>query len=161
MEELQDILPPEPVFELQWWMIALLIAMAVMMAAVIVWIVVKRLRAKPEAPPVPPRAVALAALEMLRSRLSTTPPHEFTIAVSEVLRRYVGDQYSMRAVQQTSAEFLAHLEHRAVFDPEDKALLSGFLEQCDLIKFARIGETESAKEALLSSAFAFIQGARL
>ncbi len=114
----------------------------------------------PPPPPPTPRQLALAELERLRAQVRTADPHEFSFAVSEVLRRFIEGQFGVRALEQTSPEFLAAIAGSYRFSEDDRKLLAEFLERSDMIKFARLGGDESASESLLGSAAAFVQGGR-
>ena len=109
----------------------------------------------------PRRALALRALEELRKQVHQLDPYAFSIAVSDVLRHFIGEHFGLWAEQQTSPEFLASIQDAPAFSEEDRTLLADFLERCDLVKFARIDANEATSEALLASAFAFVQGGGL
>ena len=102
--------------------------------------------------------MALAALERLRAQVRTLSPYDFSIAVSEVLRTFIERQHRLRALEQTSPEFLASLAAARQFTEADRGLLADFLERCDLIKFARVEASAETSEELLGSATAFVQG---
>ena len=65
-------------------------------------------------------------------------PYQFSIRVSDILRKYVTQQYGLPATRQTSIEFLTALAKASPFSTEEKSLLEDFLNRCDLIKFARV-----------------------
>lgn len=137
------------------------VAAGVALALLAAWLLVRWVRRRPPPlPPPSPRTVALRELEKLRSELERTTAYEFSVAVSDVLRSYIGAQYRLRAREQTSPEFLAAIAGSASFSGEEKALLAAFLEKSDLLKFARIGGGREDSEALLASATGFVQGAR-
>lgn len=143
-----------------WWQVALVVLAALALVGFGIWLGAWWWRRHPTAPPITPRAAALRELEQLRAQVHTLDPHGFSVAVSEVLRRFVGAQFGLHAERQTSPEFLAAIGQSPAFADEDRALLATFLERCDLVKFARIGADESTSEALLGSAVAFVQGSR-
>jgi hypothetical protein len=121
---------------------------------------VRWVRNRPAPPPPTPRAVALRELERLRGEVDRLEPYSFSIAVSDVLRRFIGAQYSLHAQQQTSPEFLSAIGSSSRFSAEDQQLLAHFLERCDLLKFARIDATSDESRELLGRAVAFVQGGR-
>ncbi len=133
-------------------------SIAAAILGVIIWRIVVYLRKRPAPPPPRPRQVALRALEALRPRVREMDPYAFSIAVSYVLRSYVGAAYGLHAPQQTSPEFLATLAGYSKFTNADRSLLTSFLEHCDLIKFAHVDADASDSEKLLESALAFAQG---
>jgi len=156
--EIRDIAPPIDVFPYPLWMIILAGCIAAVVLGVLVWLLVRWIRRRPPPPPPTPRQVALGALEQLRGQLLVMEPYAFSIAVSDVLRAYVGAAYGLHAPRQTSPEFLAAISGYEKFTNADRSLLSGFLEGCDLIKFARVDADATDSEKLLGSAVAFAQG---
>ena len=69
-----------------------------------------------------------------------------------------GGPLHLPAPQQTSPEFLAAISKDVHFSPAERRLLAEFLEECDAIKFARIGADLTVNESLLERAFAFVRG---
>lgn len=157
--EIEDIAGAERI-PWAWWQVALLAAATLALLALGIWLAIRWWRRRPAMPPLTPRAAAFRELERLRAQVHTLDPHTFSVAVSEVLRRFVGAQFGLHAERQTTPEFLEASRQVAAFAEEDRALLADFLERCDLVKFARIGADESTSEALLGSAMAFVQGSR-
>jgi hypothetical protein len=149
-----------PIYVLPWpmWVVYTAAGAVLVILALVVWLIVYWWRNRPA--PVPPtlREIAMAELEKARGQMRGTDPYEFSILVSDILRRYVSAQFSLRATQQTSPEFLASIAELARFAGTEKELLANFLEKCDLIKFARIGATAEDSAALLEQAFLFVKG---
>ena len=158
--EIKDIAPPIDVFPWPMWMIVLAALGAVAVLTLLAWLIARWLRNRPAPPPPSARSVALRELEKLRAQLQTLDPYAFSIAVSDALRRYIGAQFRLHALEQTSPEFLTSIANAAQFSDEDRALLARFLDRCDMIKFARIEATASDSEELLASAIAFVRGGR-
>jgi len=156
--QIRDIAPPVDFFPYPLWMVIVAGCVAAIVLGVLVWLLVRWLRRPPVLPPPLPREVALSALEQLRSQVQVMEPYAFSIAVSDVLRTYVGAAYGLHAPRQTSPEFLASISAYEKFTNADRSLLAGFLEQCDLIKFARVDADVTVSEKLLESAVAFVQG---
>jgi hypothetical protein len=157
---IRDIAPPVDVFPWPPWMVALVAVGALIVLGVIIWLIVRAIRNRPKTPPLTPRQAAIRELEALRPLVQQIDPYEFSVRVSDVLRGFVGGQYGLRAKEQTSPEFLASISSAADFTDDDRGLLTRFLEKCDLIKFAHIDASSEDSAALLSSAVAFVQGAR-
>lgn len=161
MPEIRDIAPPVDIFPYPPWMVAVAILIALAVLTLIVTMIVKKLRQKPPIPPPTPREVATRELEALRPEVERRTPYDFSIAVSDVLRSYIGRQYRLHAREQTSAEFLSAISRSVKFSENEKRLLAAFLERCDLIKFARIDATTADSAQLLESAFEFVRGERI
>ena len=156
---LRDIAPPVdvPWPPWVWWAIGI---GAVIVLALLVWLIVWLVRRKPAAPPPTPRMIALRALEELRAHIRELDPYAFSVRVSDVLRTYVSGQFDLRATSQTSPEFLASIADSPRFSSVDKELLATFLERCDMLKFARIEAHAEENGEMLGSATAFVQGTR-
>ena len=118
-------------------------------------------RRKPELPPKAPREIALEDLEHIRNEIERINPYQFSIRVSDILRRYVSHQYGVPATRQTSIEFLTAAAKAPSFSADDKSLLEDFLNRCDLIKFAKYEATTSDSELLLEEAIRFVKGGQL
>jgi len=155
-EEFHDIAPPVDYSLLSPWLVFL--GMFVLLTAIglIVWFVAKSFR-RPT-PPQLPRERALALLEQIRGQITAIDPYRFSIRVSDILRRYVTEQFGLPVTRQTSVEFLNGLRGSSPFSDDEKSLLEDFLNRCDLIKFARYEATTSDSESLLEEAIRFVKG---
>ena len=161
LPEIKDIAPPVDIFPYPTWMVVVAAIIALAVIAGLVALIVKNRRQKPQAPPPTPREVAIRELEALRPQVERQSPYDFSIAVSDVLRTFIGRQYRLHAREQTSAEFLSAISRSVKFSENEKSLLAAFLERCDLIKFARIDATSADSAQLLESAIHFVQGERI
>ena len=122
------------------------------------WIRKRALRPKPIRSA---RDRTLSALGQIEGQIETLTPYEFSIAVSDILRGYVTEQYRLPVTRQTSVEFLATLAKSSPFSPDETSLLQDFLGRCDLIKFARYDATIHDSHLLLEEANRFVKGATL
>lgn len=112
-------------------------------------------------PPELPRDRALVALRAAAVEIENVNPYQFSIRVSDILRRYVTEQYGLPVTRQTSVEFLERLKREGHFSEEEKQLLEDFLNRCDLIKFARYDATFADSRLLLDEATRFVEGGQL
>lgn len=158
--QIRDIAPPLDVFPYPTWMIVTAVILAALALAAIVIFIVRRIRNRPPPLPPSPQSIALRELRALQQRVKQSTPYEFSIAVSDVLRRYVSAEYRVHAVEQTSPEFLAAIAQSVKFAEAERQQLAEFLERCDLIKFARIDADSGDSERLIDSAFRFVEGGR-
>jgi hypothetical protein len=158
-EEFHDIAPPLDYSLISPWLIFVGVFVLLTVIGLIVWFVAKYLRHP--TPPQPPRERALALLEQIREEISTMNPYRFSIRVSDILRRYVTEQFGLPVTRQTSVEFLNGLRGLSPFSEDEKSLLEDFLNRCDLIKFARYEATTSDSELLLEEAIRFVKGGQL
>ncbi len=158
-QEFHDISPPVDYSLLPQWVIFAGVFGALVILGLAAWLIRRWLR-KPK-PEITPRARALQSLEDARAEITQLTPYQFSIRVSDILRRYVMEQYQLPATRQTSVEFLEPLAKASPFSEDERSLLGDFLNRCDLIKFARYEATTADSELLLDEANRFVKGGRL
>jgi hypothetical protein len=158
-EEFHDIAPPVDYSLIPPWLIFLGVFVLLTLIGLLVWFIARALR-RPT-PIQSPRDRALARLEQMRPEIEKLNPYRFSIRVSDILRRYVTEQFNLPVTRQTSVEFLAGLSRSSPFSEDEKSLLEDFLNRCDLIKFARYEATASDSQLLLEEAFRFVEGGQL
>jgi hypothetical protein len=141
------------------WVVYVGIAAGVAVLGLIAWWLRKRAR-RPK-PVRSPRERALDALGQVEREMETMSPYQFSIAVSDILRGYVTEQYALPVTRQTSVEFLSMLAKSSPFSTDETSLLEDFLGRCDLIKFARYDATIHDSQLLLEEAKQFVKGAKL
>ena len=158
-QEFHDIAPPVDYSLVPTWLIFVGSFLVLAVLGLIGWWIARRLRRpKPEQTP---RARALELLQRARGEINGLTPYQFSIRVSDILRRYVTEQYQLPVTRQTSVEFLETLAKSSPFSEEDRTLLGDFLNRCDLIKFARYEATTADSELLIEEATRFVQGGQL
>ncbi len=81
---------------------------------------------------------------------------EFYERLSNCLRHYIENRFSLRAPEQTTEEFLEAIEHSPILQAEHKEELKRFLEHCDLVKFAKYQPTREQNDQSLRMAEQFI-----
>jgi hypothetical protein len=158
-EEFHDIAPPVDYSLIPPWLVFVITFLILSLLGLVAWWFVQR--PKPELPPKAPREIALGELEQIRGEIDRMSPYQFSIRVSDILRRYVTQQYGLPATRQTSIEFLTAAAKAPSFSADEKSLLEDFLNRCDLIKFARYEATTSDSELLLEEAIRFVKGGQL
>lgn len=133
------------------WMLALLLATAGAYA------LGRRLRRRmpdedaPVEPLLPPHEIALDALARLEASamLERGAIKEFHIGVSDILRRYVEARYRVAALEMTTREVLDGLERVGV-GADFRDGLRRFLDQCDMVKFAKVRPSVDASGEVLA-----------
>ncbi len=81
----------------------------------------------------------------------------FSVAVSDIVRHYIEQRFDATATHRTTEEFLHDLLESS--NPAlvgHRGLLSEFLHQCDLVKFAGMSLSVRGMESLHDSARAFV-----
>ncbi|MFO1476797.1 MAG: DUF4381 family protein [Verrucomicrobiota bacterium] len=141
---LRDIKPPVEIWN-PWlwaaWVGAALLLLGLL--ALLLWIRARRRKAaRPGPPPEPAHRRALRRLDEALAMLGEPKP--FCIRVSDTLRVYLEERFDFRAPERTTEEFLQELHGTPRLSVDQKGSLGRFLEQCDLVKFARYepGEPE-------------------
>src|ERR1700730_14916372 len=158
-QQFHEIAPPIDYSFVPTWAIFLASFFGLCLIGLIVWFFKRKRR--PEQPPKLPRDIALEELDSIAAEIETTNPYLFSIRVSDILRRYVTNQYALPVTRQTSFEFLTTLAKSASFSANEKFLLEDFLNRCDLIKFARYEATPADSQLLLEEATRFLKGEQL
>jgi Domain of unknown function (DUF4381) len=153
-EDIRDIRGPKFIFPP--WLLPAVIAGTVLLAvgALGLWRWLRR-RRRPRV--LLPFEIALQRLEAVRALMQPDDAREFSIAVSDVVRRYIEERFGVTATHRTTEEFLHDLldsSHAPL--ARHRALLSEFLQQCDLVKFAGMSLTLQNMESLHHSARAFV-----
>lgn len=158
-QEFHDITPPVDYSLLSPWLIFGGVFLGLVLLSLLVWWLRRRLqRPKPQQTP---RERTLDQLDRIGREIESLSPYEFSVRVSDILRRYVTDQYHLPVTRQTSVEFLNGLAKTSPFSEDDRSLLEDFLNRCDLIKFARYEATAEDSRLLLEEATRFVQGGKL
>jgi hypothetical protein len=157
--EPKDIAPPMSLPQPGWplWLWAALGIAAGLLAAALIW---RRGRRAPVAArPQPAHLVALAELDDLEEELEAGARIEtLYVRLSAILRRYLGWRFGLRALMQTTEEFLGVLPGAeralAAYGP----VLGNLLANFDLVKFARHRPERSDMEAAVRRVREFIEG---
>ena len=156
--DIRGIVPAQPYdiasVNLLWLAIGLAV---VLLAALSYWYFFRRPRPQRRVPGLSPREVATRRLLELERQADALEPRLFGVEVCDILRAYIGAQYGLHPERQTSPEFLSSIVHASVFSGAEKSWLSEFLEQCDLLKFARHDAPDEARKKLLAQAREFLQ----
>ncbi len=154
-EDIRDIRGPQ--FVAPAWLLPALVAggavIALGMYGAWRW---QRRRRSPRTPS--PFELALQRLEDIRVLMQPRSAREFSIAVSDIVRSYIEQRFDLTATHRTTEEFLRDLlefPHAALV--QHRALLSEFLHQCDLVKFAGMALTVQNMESLHQSACDFVR----
>ena len=135
-----------------FWTAGVLLALGLLVA--ILLLLLKRQKQRAFVPPLPPHARARMKLEA--ALLLIHEPRAFAIAVSDAVRVYLEERFQLRAPERTTEEFLRDLKKTSALTAPQKESLSAFLDQCDLMKFARFEPTEAALRELHESALRLV-----
>jgi len=156
MNDIRDIKPPVEIPN-YWWLLWLGIGLLVVLIALFVWwrLWLKR-RSRVILPPKIPAHIR--AKQRLQEALEfIAQPKPFCILVSDTTRMYLEERFTFRAPERTTEEFLRELQDSELLVKEQKEKLGEFLEQCDLVKFAKYEPGEAELKNLHGSALRLVE----
>ncbi|MDD5561644.1 MAG: hypothetical protein PHT50_05930 [Candidatus Omnitrophica bacterium] len=106
----------------------------------------------------PAHEIAYEQLEALRSKdyIGHGLIKEYYTEVSDIIRHYLEDRFSLKAPEMTTEEFLASAKESGELAGEHKNLLKEFLLCCDLVKFAKYAPSVDEIDSIFDSAKNFI-----
>ena len=140
-------------------------AVLVLMAIVLIVQLVRHMRARPKpvVPPPPAHERAYAALRALHARdlISAGLIKEYYYELSLIVRHYIENRFGLRAPEQTTEEFLYSLGAGSILRDAHRAVLSAFLTESDLVKFANQPAGAADAQRAHDRAVAFIEETRV
>jgi len=143
------------------WIWMALIALALLAAA---FLAVRRFLTTPRtilhmAPSIPPYQIALDALEALRAKgwIEDGTIEPFYVKLSDIVRRYLEARFGLRAPERTTEEFIHDALSIKILTASQREVLAAFLEQSDLVKFAKHTPGPSDMHNALDSATQLIR----
>jgi hypothetical protein len=99
----------------------------------------------------------LQVLAALKKELMVGSDHDFGIRVSTLFRNYLNEAFGLAAPRQTTEEFLKSLHGQERFSQPEQEALSDFLQQSDVLKFAKGVAEQEERLALIEAAEKFVQ----
>ena len=114
-------------------------------------------------PPPPAHETALNALRLLQSKgyVERNEVEPFYTELSGIVRAYLEDRFDLRAPEQTTEEFIRDAAETRSLNAEQKTLVGAFLEQSDLVKFARFHPGAEAMQDAFAAAEHLVQETKL
>lgn len=167
--DIRDIKPPEELPR-GWAWIGWLIGGLVLLAAGL-WLL-RRLRRRGlqrdlkeipyQGPLQPAHRIALEELDRIAALhlLGKGMVKEYYIQTSDAIRRYAEGRYAIGAMELTTWELIGEMKRTAVPD-DDSDIFRIFLEECDLVKFARYIPPAEVRETLLDRARRLVLATRI
>jgi hypothetical protein len=156
IDQLRDVtnveqLPPRASWPLLVYLVLSAVALLLLLSPVV--LLRQRHRRRPSVPPEQSTLDLLAKLgEECESEEEIVRSY---IALSAIVRRYLEKRFSLPAQAQTTTEFLELLPATELSPPQ-QTWLEGFLERCDLVKFARVVPPVEDCRVAIESARAFV-----
>jgi hypothetical protein len=154
MEDIRDIKGLVPVPHDWWWLWLVLVLAIIVALAVWLWRRKRPTTATETVAPLSPHEIAMHALQQLREENPVV--EEFYTRLSDIVRRYLENQMGLRAPERTTEEFLHEMSRDHALSEEHKELLAAFLEESDLVKFARFRPGDDDKQRVFAAAEKFV-----
>ena len=151
MEDIRDIKGLVPIPNWMWLWIVAAVVLVVGIVAILLWKRKKTVAQVPVVPPLTPVQLALAALERLRTE--TVPVEVFYTRLSDIVRQYIEGQFGLKAPERTTEEFLAE----AALPAQQMTLLGAFLQESDLVKFAKFQPGEADRQRAFGATEKFVR----
>ena len=137
-----------------WWLWVLLAV--VVAGAVALWFWKRRKKPVTAEMVIPPSPFELALAALRRLREEKLPIEVFYTQLSDIVRQYIEGRFGLRAPERTTEEFLAE----AALPEQHMKVLRPFLQECDLVKFARFLPGEADRQRALAAAEKFVEETR-
>ncbi len=141
-QELRDVKAPVGLpLEFGWGYLFIFLLLVAVGGAVFYWW--KKYKNKPAAVPQvdvkPPWIKAFELLAQLQKEnlLAQGKMVEYYQRLSDIVRHYIEDRFSIRAPEMTTEEFLLSLQYSPKLNTNQKESLKDFLTCCDMVKFAK------------------------
>lgn len=164
--EASDIRDLKPLREVRpgfpWLLLLSTLIGAGVIAALIIWDLRRRARARDSVPPRPAHELAFEALDRLR-RIEFEDPEAvrwFYFSISEVVRAYVEGRFRLNATDLTTEEILAGLETLQGLESEQNQVLGDFLQDTDQVKYAHHEPSRGDIEGTYEKALSFVEATR-
>ena len=143
-EEVNFIDIPDP-YGWVWPTVISLMALLIMTVGYFWWLKVLKARTKNDQVYI--SAYQKAMLRLQKAMSLESAPRAFVSEVSNTIRSYLEEQFSISAPEQTTEEFLKFIKDDKTLHPKHKVVLDEFLKTADLVKFAKLepGKTELLK----------------
>ena len=153
MEDIRDIKGLVPLPH-GWWWLWLLLALV---AAVALWLWKRRQPGVSAFVAPPPTPYEVAIRELRRLREENPPVEEFYTRLSDIVRQYLEGQMGLRAPERTTEEFLYEVSLDQSLSSDHRKLLGAFLQEADLVKFAKFQPGAEERMRALEAAEKFVQ----
>jgi hypothetical protein len=155
VNDIRDIKPPVEIpsgLEWLWWTLG---ALAIVLILFALWKYLRKDKSAPVAPPIPAHIRAKQKLDEALALISQPKP--FCVLVSDTVRFYLEERFEFRAPERTTEEFLRELQDTNLLLPDQKGSLGDFLQQCDLVKFAKYEPGENELREMHASALRLVE----
>lgn len=160
--KIKDIKGPIYLKSKLWFVLVIILALVIILFFILLFYNLKNKRVAVEIPKRPAHEIAYEQLEDLRNHdyISHGQYKEYFAQVSDIIRHYLENRFSVKAPEMTTEEFLLYVRDYAKLLSGHKELLKEFLIACDLVKFAKYVPVKDESENVFSTAKNFIDKTR-
>ena len=160
--ELAPLRPPHPLpARIPRWIIIVIAAgiIAYIMGRLSTRLWKNRTSTKPVPVAIPAHLNALRELEELRAGplMQAQQSEPFVTELSRILRCYLEARFQLNAPDQTTEEILADLTRSPILSDQQQRILNTFLQQADVVKFAKGEWEQHAMEEAFQTTRTFVQ----
>lgn len=110
-----------------------------------------------------PHEIAYEALRLLKKRNlpGAGLVKEYYFEISKIARTYIENRFLLKAPEMTTEEFLYSLKDSDALTITQKSIVKEFLNQCDLVKFAKYGPSAEEIEASFNTTKKLVDETRI
>ena len=162
LEDIRDIKPPVGFRVNPFFFIIAAVIIALAALVFLIKFFKKRLAQKKEQILKVPKSAHQIALEALEALNGEKLPasgkiREYYFRLSDIVRRYVEEEFEIRAPEMITEEFLTFLRNSGTLSGAHKNLVKEFLNLCDIVKFAKYGPTSKEIDESFAAAVKLVQ----
>ncbi len=166
--KVKDIRAPfEEPFDWKWYLPYVYIGLAILVAILIVWYILKKIKDRkpkevaPPKPKIPAHITALASLEKIKTEAiwKENNVKEYYSKITDTIRLYIEERFKIQALELTSDEIIQVFKSQ-VIDSDSKSKLYQMLTLSDFVKFAKQIPIEAEHTLTLNNAFDFVNGTK-
>ncbi|MFV0501648.1 MAG: hypothetical protein ACK5MH_08685 [Bacteroidales bacterium] len=122
---------------------------------------IKEIFSKPQIQ-LPAHIIAIEALERLRKeRLCERGENKrYYSLISDILRQYISDRFSIAAMEMTSNEIFSSVENINEIDSSNRLILESILNKSDLVKFAKLIPDSFTDDKVIKDSLEFVNNTK-
>jgi hypothetical protein len=135
---------------------AYIIILVLMALAILIFAYFKNKKKTEEKPVLPPRPAEEIAREALKALIGMRLIEkglikEYHIKLSDIIRSYIENRYGISALDRTTRELSQEIKTKGIERPHADRI-NNFLEDCDMVKFAKYAPGRKEIEEIYKSA---------